>query len=118
MVSEDFLAADDQFIACKPIFLEMLMFRDLRDTVGLIALKCFQLAGSVKAVTDTPALPSVLERALSRVRMAPFMKFEEACALSDELERVVTLGAVPGFAEISRALVEAANEPATSHEHD
>jgi hypothetical protein len=107
LLASDPLGADDQFIGCKPVFVEMLMFRDLSDSVGLIALKCTQVAASVKAVVDAPELPSALERVLTRVRAAPFMSFEEACALADEIEGKAALTPVPGFVELSNELIEA-----------
>lgn len=106
----DALGADDQFIACKPILTEMFMFRHLSDSVGLIVLKCFQVAASVRAIVDAPELPSVLERALTRVRSAPFMPFDEACALADEIESSAVLSDVPGFPEVSNELIEAAGQ--------
>jgi hypothetical protein len=109
LLPSDALGADDQFIACKPIFVEMLMFRNLSDAVGLIALKCFQVAASVKAVVDAPELPSVLERVLTRVRAAPFMSFKEACELADEIEKKTSLSAIPGVVEVSNELVEASD---------
>jgi hypothetical protein len=118
IVSGDVLGADGQFIACKPLFVEMLMFRDLSDAVGLVVLKCLQIATSVKAIVDALELPSVLERTLTRVRMAPFMRFEEACALADEIEEKATLEAVPGFIELSNALVEAMDTPSDPTEND
>jgi hypothetical protein len=107
-LSSDPIAADDSFIACKPIFTELLMFRDLSDAVGLISLKCLQVAASVKAIVDAPELPAVLERALTRVRATPFMNFEEACMLADEIEGVVHLEPLPGLSETSNELVESA----------
>jgi hypothetical protein len=111
----DALGADDQFIACKPILTEMFMFRDLSDSVGLIVLKCFQVAASVRAIVDAPELPSVMERALTRVRSAPFMPFGEACALADEIESSAVLSEVPGFPELSNELVQAAGQPALTY---
>jgi hypothetical protein len=107
LTSSDILGADDQFIACKPILIEMFMFRDLSDAVGLIVLKCFQVAASVRAIVDARELPGVLERVLTRIRAAPFMTFQQACVLADEIEAKSALSPVPGFVEVSNALVEA-----------
>ena len=107
LLASDPLGADDQFIGCKPVFIEMLMFRDLSDAVGLIALKCMQVAASVKAIVDAPELPPALVRVLARVRAAPFMRFEEACLLADEIEGKAALKPVPGFSELSNELIEA-----------
>jgi hypothetical protein len=115
--SGDAIGADDQFIACKPIFVEMLMFRNLSDAVGLIVLKCFQVASSVSAIVDARELPSVLERVLTRVRAAPFMSFEQACELADAIEAKAVLSPIPGFVELSNALSEA-SRPSTVTEHD
>jgi hypothetical protein len=106
MKSGDLLGADDQFIGCKPILTEMFMFRDLSDAVGLIVLKCLQVAASVAVIVDAPELPKVLERALTRVRAAPFMSFQQACSLSDDIEASASLSPLPGFFEVSNALVE------------
>jgi hypothetical protein len=108
LLPTDAIAADDSFLACKPIFGELLMFRDLSDPVGLIALKCFQVAASIKAIVDAPDLPVVLERALTRVRAAPFMRFEEACYMADEIESVARLVPLPGLIESTNELVESA----------
>jgi hypothetical protein len=113
----DAIGADDQFIACKPLLTEMLMYRNLSDAVGLIVLKCFQIAGSVKVITDAGELPNVLERAITRVRAAPFMSFQEACALADAVEEQAILLPVPGLASVANALV-AASEGATSDHLD
>ena len=118
LLPNDAIAADDSFLACKPIFSEMLMFRDLSDPVGLIALKCFQVAASIKAIVDAPDLPVVLERALTRVRSAPFMKFEEACNLSDEIESAAHLVPLPGLIESSNELVESAEVSSGSVPND
>lgn len=113
--SGDPIGADDQFIACKPLLTEMLMYRNLSDAVGLIALKCFQIAGSVKVITEAGALPDVLERALTRVRAAPFMSFKEACALADAVEEQATLLPVPGLASVANALVDASEVARSEH---
>jgi hypothetical protein len=118
LLASDPLGADDQFIGCKPIFIEMLMFRDLSDAVGLIALKSMQVAASVKAVVDAPELPSVLERVLTRVRAAPFMSFEEACVLADEIEGKAALKPVPGFVELSNELIKASEATRDLVEND
>ncbi len=116
--SGDPIGADDQFIACKPILTEMLMYRDLSDAVGLIALKCLQIASSVKVIVDATALPSVLERVLTRVRAAPFMSFEEACALADVIEEKASLLPLPGLASLASALAEASAAPSDAVEND
>lgn len=110
--SGDALGADDQLLACKPLFAEMLMYRDLSDAVGLIVLKCFQVANSVKAIVDAKALPSALERALTRVCSAPFMTFEAACELADMIDASASLMPVPGMAPLASALAEAAQSTA------
>lgn len=114
----DTIGADDEFIACKPLLTEMLMYRGLSDAVGLIVLKCLQIATSVKAIVDAPAMPPVLQRTLARVRMAPFMKFEEACTLVEEIEKATLLQPLPGLSEFSSALVDAALEPPTRAAND
>lgn len=112
--SGDHLGADDQLMGCKRLFSEMLMFRNTSDAAGLLAVKFFQ-SSSIHAVTDAPALPSALLRALHRIWASPFMKFEEACDLADEIEEAAELSALPGYAEITTELLtDVVQDPSAS----
>jgi hypothetical protein len=102
---QDNLAADDQFMAGKQIFAELLMFRDISDSVGLVLLRCFQAASQVRAVTDVPTLPRTILRVLNRISTAPFMNFEEACSLADEIEHAAGRLSMPGYNELSEQLI-------------
>jgi hypothetical protein len=105
LTQRDNLAADDKFMASKIVFAELLMFRDISDAVGLIALKLFQVATQIHAVTDTPELPRTMLRALHRIWAAPFMKFDAACVLADEIEEAAGDLILPGYAEVTAELI-------------
>jgi hypothetical protein len=51
----DALRADDVLMGTKSILSELLMYRDLSDSIGLIVFKAFQATSAVKAITDTPS---------------------------------------------------------------
>lgn len=100
----DRLGADDQLMGCKRVFSEMLMFRNINDAVGLLVLKFFQ-GSNVGAITDAPELPSVLLRGLHRMWASPFMKFEEASDLADEIEAAAVITALPGYSQVTAELL-------------
>ena len=110
LIKSDPLAADDKFMASKVIFSELLMFRDLSDSVGLISAKCFQVASQVAAVTDAPELPAALIVALTRIWAAPFMAFSEACNLADEIEQAAPKLVLPSYDEVAAELVSDAEQ--------
>lgn len=107
--NEDTLGADERLLAAKKIFAEMLMFRALNDSAGLLSLRCFQASSMLAVVTDAPELVRAMHKAVRRVRAAPFLKFEEACVLADEIERAAPgLLTTAGYAELSNELISAA----------
>lgn len=102
----DNLSADDLFMKTKQLFAELLMYRDISDSVGLVVLRCFQISSKVIAVTDFPELPEALLRALRRTWNAPFLEFGEACDLADNIEIAVSALSVPGYNEAAGALID------------
>jgi hypothetical protein len=106
MALGDNLVADDKFMASKQIFAELLMYRDISDAVGLIALKCFQAATQTNAITELPNLPIIMVRALHRVWAAPYMNYEDACSLAEEIEKETGKLVVPSYNEIASELIE------------
>jgi hypothetical protein len=107
----DALGADDRLMASKPLLTELVMFRDISDSVGLLVLKCFQAVSQVKAISDVPRLPEVLRRALNRLWAAPFMEFDEACDLADEIDAAANPISFPGYVELTNELVSDARSP-------
>jgi hypothetical protein len=99
------LLADDRFMACKRVFTELLVLRDISDSVGLIAMRCFQSAVKVQAITDVPNLPGALLRALHRMHIAPYMKFADACVVSDMIEAASSPLPLTGYVETSAELI-------------
>lgn len=102
----EYFSADNAFMLCRPLFEEMFSFNDISDAVSLISLKAL-LACSCLAINEAPTLPSVLGRIITRLRHAPFMTFEEASELVDEIE---TAGGkhlpLPGYNAIVDELLE------------
>ena len=109
--ARDFLGADDQLMATKAMLAELMMFREISDSVGLIALKCLQVASKVKAITDAPDVPEALRQALHRAWASPFMKFDEACDLADKIEDAAASLHLPGYVELTNELVSDARTP-------
>ncbi len=105
MRDDERLAADDSFMSAKQTLSELLMFRDMNDSVGLICLRLFQCASQVIAVTEKPALPETMLRVLQRLWRAPFMNFGEAILLSEQIEAVVNLVEIPGLAALTSELL-------------
>jgi hypothetical protein len=101
---QELFSADDELMACKRLFSEMLMFRGINDSLGLVSWKVFQ-AAQMTAITDAPTLPEALHRVLTRVWASPFMKFEEACLLAEEIEGAASIGLPPGYREVSEELL-------------
>jgi hypothetical protein len=101
---KEMFSGDDELMACKRLFSEMLMFRDVNDTIGLIAWTAYQ-ASQVTAITDAPMLPEVLHRVLTRLWASPFMRFEEACLLAEEIESAVLIAPAAGYIEVSEELL-------------
>jgi hypothetical protein len=110
LAANDFIGADDEFLASKKTLTELLMYRDISDALGLIVLKCFQAAASVHAITGAKSMPAVIKRALQRIWSAPFMKFETACEIADQID---TLGpfVLPGYTELAAELLGDAAVP-------
>jgi hypothetical protein len=106
----DFIGADDKFLASKKTLTELLMYRDISDALGLVVMKCFHAAVNVQAITDAAMLPTLIKRSLQRVWSAPFMKFEAANEIVDQIE---ALGAhvLPGYKELTAELLGDAAVP-------
>jgi hypothetical protein len=104
----DPLSADDNLMQCKITLSELLMYRDLSDSIGLVISKCWQAASAVKAVTDAPQLPTALKRTLQRIFSSPFMKFEEACDIVTKIEDVASPLSLPGYDELANELIGSA----------
>lgn len=103
--AKDALGADDALMATKSVLEELLMYRDISDSVGLIAFKCFDATCKISMATDAPGLPTAVKRALQRIWSAPFMPFDEACKLADSIEESVGSLEVVGYAEIAAELI-------------
>lgn len=101
---KEMFSGDDELMACKRLLSEMLMFRDVNDSVGLVVWTAFQ-ASQVTAITDAPLLPEVLHRVLTRLWASPFMKFEDACLLVEEIEAAGPVAPTSGYVEISDELL-------------
>jgi len=101
---QEMFSSDDELMACKRLLSELLMFREVNDSVGLIAWTAYQ-ASQVEAITDAPALPEVLHRVLTRLWSSPFMRFDEACLLVEEIEGAVPVAPASGFIEVSEELL-------------
>lgn len=104
--SGSLLSADDSFMGLKRTLAELLMFRTVSDSVGLVAMRCYQAALQVKVISDAGELPDTLARALHRVWGAPYLDFDEACSLADEIEAVATqIKVAPGYVEVCEELI-------------
>lgn len=106
---KEMFSGDDEFMATKKLLSELLMFRDVNDSVGLIAWTAYQ-ACQIEAITDAPILPEVLHRVLTRLWSSPFMRFEEACLLVEEVEEAVSVAPVAGHVQISEELLAEQNQ--------
>jgi hypothetical protein len=107
LAAGDNFGADDALMDCRRILAEMYVLRDISDAVGLLSLKCLQAASQL-AVTNAPRVPGVLIRVLSRLRTQPFMSFENASNLVDEIEAAVDVPPTPGYNDLASMLVEGA----------
>lgn len=103
--SSDPLSADDMFMASKITLSQLLMYRNLSDAIGIVVFKCFQAASAMKAITDIPQLPEILERALEKLSRAPFMKFEDACDVVNTIEEAAGPLCTPGYRELANELI-------------
>jgi hypothetical protein len=82
------------------------MLRDVSEAVGLISLRCLH-AVSTNVIKDTPDIASVMKRALTRLRATPFMEFDTAIEIADEIDIAASNGAtLPGYNELVRCLLE------------
>jgi hypothetical protein len=87
------------------------MLRDISEAVGLVGLHCVQ-AIDVVAISETPNIASALKSAVSRLRAAPFMKFESAMELVDELEQATSARLIlPGYNELVNCLLDGLDSP-------
>jgi hypothetical protein len=103
------LAADDRLMASKALFAELYILRDVSEAAGLISLKCLQASCKTKAITDAPELIVAMLHALRLLRNAPFMKFDVASELASKIEEAAGPLNLPGFNELSMALIEESN---------
>jgi hypothetical protein len=101
---KELFSGDDELMACKRLFSEMLMFRGVNDSIGLIAWTAYK-ASQVTAITDAPMVPEVLHRVLTRLWASPFMRFEDACLLAEEIESAVSVAPAAGYIEVSEELL-------------
>lgn len=101
-----FLAADDVLMNCRPVIQEMFMLRDISEAVGLVSLRCLH-AANVDAITNTPDIASTMMRAITRLRAAPFMKFDIAIELADDIDTAAgTQEVLPGYNELVQLLLD------------
>jgi len=101
-------AADDSLMAFKIATSEMFVLREVSDSAGLLALKCFQAASAIEAVNLNPNLLQVLRSVLRQLWAAPFMPFERAAILSQEVEDASNMPALPGYNDLAAALIQEA----------
>ena len=108
---DDYFAADDTLMNCRSNVQQLFMLRDISEAVGLVGLHCVQ-AIDVVAISETPNIASALKSAVSRLRAAPFMKFESAMELVDELEQATSARLIlPGYNELVNCLLDGLDSP-------
>ncbi|MGH6713243.1 MAG: hypothetical protein ACREEK_30335, partial [Bradyrhizobium sp.] len=74
-------------------------------SIGVVVWASYQ-ACQITAITDAPMLPEVLHRVLTRLWSSPFMRFEDACILTDEIESAAESVVSPsGYNEVSQELL-------------
>lgn len=105
LASRDHLLADNILISAKKVASELLMYRDVSDAAGLIALKCFQSLCEIKAIVDAPEAIDVMQRAMRRIWAAPFMSFDEASDLSSLIEDSVAGLTLVSYNELANELI-------------
>jgi len=103
--AKDNLGADDRLMASKRVLSELLMYRDISDSIGLIVFKCFQAVCAAKAVTDAPRLVEALRHALEEIWAAPYLDFDRACEIVSEIESAGGVLALPGYNELANELI-------------
>ncbi len=106
LAREENFAADDQLMHFKKATQELYLLRDISDAAGLISLKMLQASNSVKAVTLRPQIVGVCLSALRRLWNEPFMDFNDAIPIADQLEDVMKLPPVPGLLELIAPLLQ------------
>jgi hypothetical protein len=105
LATRDIIGADDCLLASKEGLSELLMYRDISDGLGLIVLKCFQAVTAIVAVTDAPNLAGVIKHELQRTWAAPFIDFDDACAIADVIEETAGSMVLPGYNELAAELL-------------
>lgn len=101
----DPFSADNKFMAIKALTSELLMFRDISDAIGLLLMKCFQVASKITTITDAPRIPDALANVLTRLWSAPFMDFLDACSIADKLEKTAGLVVLPSYHSLAAELI-------------
>jgi hypothetical protein len=105
MNDKDLFSADDSLMRCIPLFEEMFLMDELGDSVSLVAMKSLQACKST-VIIDSPDLPFAIKKSILNVRKSPFMKFEEACKLADEISKSANFKLkLPGYDDISSTLL-------------
>ncbi len=105
LASRDNLLADNILITAKKVASELLMYRDISDAAGIIALKCFQALCEIKAIVDAPQSIEVMKHVVQRIWAAPFMAFDEASDLSSMIEDSVGGLTLAGYNELVDELI-------------
>jgi hypothetical protein len=99
------LEADDTFMSAKEVVAEIFMLRTISEAVGLVSMSALKAFSTNEAVVDTPELPDVIRKAVTRLAAAPFMDFGAACMLSDEIEVASKCSSLPGYNELASELI-------------
>lgn len=102
---KDNLLADDHLIAAKKLASELLMYRNLSDAIGIVALKIFQALCEIKSVVESPGSVDVMKQSLQRIWAAPFMAFDDAADLASAIEDSVGGLKLVGYDEIAGELI-------------
>lgn len=106
----DNLSADAHFMEAKALIPELFMFRELSDSVGLVTGAAYEAIQSISVVTDAPEFPRDLSASLSKLKMRPFMTFNEARTLSRELRTQTEYQPVPGYNELVNLILDNESE--------